>query len=69
MVIPATRIQEDITCHYYYNGLEGEAHIGFEQEIPEEMCKGAQVQESMNVLLAGLGMISCIPGIYLYPEQ
>lgn len=65
MVVPLTRIYENIICHYYYNDLEGDGHIGFDEEIPEEMCKGEQVQERMNMLLAVLGTLSCIPGNYL----
>lgn len=65
MIIPATRIQENILCHYYYNELEGDGHIGYDQDIPEEMCKGEEVQRRFNVLYAVLGLIGCIPGNYL----
>lgn len=62
MMVPITRIQEDILCHYFYNGLEGEEHIGYEEDIPEHMCKREEVQEKLNLLIAGLWMIGCIPG-------
>jgi hypothetical protein len=62
-VVPITRIYEFILCHYHYNSLTGDAHIGFDEDLPEAMCKGSEVQEKLNVLMAGLWMLGCIPGV------
>ncbi|CAG8949801.1 hypothetical protein HYFRA_00004125, partial [Hymenoscyphus fraxineus] len=61
MEMPAVRLYEDIICHHYYNGLEGEAHIGFDEPIDEGMCKGNVVQNELNFLFGTLHFISPIP--------
>lgn len=63
MVVPTTRFLEFILCHYHYNQLEGDKHVGFEDDLPEAMCKGQAVQEKLNVLMAMLWVLSCIPGM------
>jgi hypothetical protein len=60
MAVPAIRLYEDIICHHYYNGIEGEGHIGFGETIDEGMCKGEEVQEKLNILLAGIGVLGSI---------
>jgi hypothetical protein len=65
--VPCLRVFEQILCHYHYNELEGEAHIGFDEHIDESMCKGTAVQERLNVLLAGLWVLGTIPGrLYVF---
>jgi hypothetical protein len=63
MVVPCLRIWEDIICHNYYNKLEGKDHIGFDEPIHEDMCKGKVVQEQLNIFLAVLHFIGVIPGM------
>jgi hypothetical protein len=65
MAVPAIRKYEDIICHHYYNGIEGDGHIGFEETIDEKMCKGEVVQEKLNVLIAGTGFLTAIVGKFL----
>lgn len=64
-IVPITRIYEYILCHYHFNSLKGDAHIGFDEDLPEEMCKGSVVQEKLNVLIAGLWMLGCIPRTFM----
>lgn len=61
--IPMMRLLEDIACHKYYNSLEGEEHKGFDEQIDEELCKGDQVQNQLNVLFAVLHFLGPIPGV------
>lgn len=56
------RLLEDIACHRYYNSLEGEEHRGFDEEIDEELCKGGQVQNQLNMLFGVLHFLGPIPG-------
>ena len=65
MGVPCLRIWEQIVCHYHYDKLEGDAHIGYEEEIDEGMCKGTEVQERLNLLIAGLWFIGNIPCEFL----
>lgn len=62
--VPSMRLYEDIVCHHYYNKLDGERHIGFESNIGEELCKVEEVQKELNVLFAGLNVLSVVPGMY-----
>lgn len=64
MVVPSMRLYENIVCHHYYNKLEGDRHIGFDSNIGEELCKVEDVQNELNVLYAGLNMLSVVPGMY-----
>jgi hypothetical protein len=62
MGVPAMRIYEDIICHHYYENMEGDDRIGLEGDITEGMCKGDEVQNQLNILLAGLYFLGAIPG-------
>jgi hypothetical protein len=66
MAVPAIRVYEDIICHHYYNGIEGERHIGLGETIDEGMCKGEEVQEKLNNLLAGVGFLGAIACRFLF---
>ena len=62
MVVPSIRLYEDIVCHHYYNGLEGDKHRGFDDKIEEKLCKVKEVQQELNILFAGvhfLGAFMC----------
>ena len=61
MAVPSIRLYEDIVCHHFYNGLKGEDHIGFEEEIEEGLCKRDEVQEQLNILFAGLQLLGALP--------
>lgn len=63
MAVPSIRLYEDIICHLYYESLEGEGHIGLEENIDEKECKGDEVQNQLNVLLAVLHFLGAIPGM------
>jgi hypothetical protein len=67
MGVPAIRIYEDIICHHYYENLEGEGHIGLEKNIDEKDCKGDEVQNELNFLLAVLHFLGTIPGMQTFP--
>jgi hypothetical protein len=54
MVVPSIRLYEDIVCHHYYNGLEGEKHRGYDDTIEEGLCKVREVQGELNILFAGM---------------
>lgn len=60
MDVPFIRLYEDIICHHYYNGLQ-EGHIGFDEHIDEDMCKEEEIQEQLNILLAGLQVLMALP--------
>jgi hypothetical protein len=62
ITVPSLRIFEQILCHYHYNDLNGDEHIGFDERIDEGMCKGAEVQERLNVLLAAYAFLGTVPG-------
>lgn len=59
--VPALRIFEDIICHHYYEDgkSEGYKRLG---DIDEEMCKGEEIQNQLNILLAGSHFLGAIPG-------
>lgn len=59
--VPSIRIYEDIVCHHYYDQIQGEGHIGLEEQIDESLCKIPEVQQELNILLAGLHVIGAIP--------
>jgi hypothetical protein len=61
MAVPSIRLYEDIVCHHFYNGLEGEEHRGFDEVIDEGLCKRDEVQEELNVLFAGLHFLGALP--------
>ena len=61
MALPSIRLYEDIICHHYYNGIEGEGHRGLEEDIEERLCKADPVQEELNLLLAGLHFLGAVP--------
>lgn len=61
MGMPAVRLYEDIICHHYYNGLKGEGHIGLDEPIDEEKCKGNEVQNELNMLFGTMHFLSPIP--------
>lgn len=69
MIIPSARIYEDIICHNYYDRLlEKEGHISMIQDIPENLCKGNEVQEELAFVVGIKDSIQCIPGIlFAYP--
>ncbi|KAE9378165.1 MFS general substrate transporter [Stipitochalara longipes BDJ] len=54
MVVPSIRLYEDIVCHHYYNGLEGNDHRGYDDTIEEGLCKVREVQQELNILFAGM---------------
>lgn len=62
MAVPCLRLWEEILCHYHYNKLKGDSHIGFDEHISEALCKGTEVQEKLNLLLAGLWFVGALPG-------
>lgn len=70
MAVPAMRLYEDIICHHYYESLE-EKHsgFGFEGSIDESLCKGDEVQNRLNILLAGLHFLGAIPGMLGWWEK
>lgn len=59
--VPAMRIYEDIICHHYYKDSGGEDYNGLEQ-IDEGMCKGDEVQNQLNILLAGVHVLGSLQG-------
>ncbi len=61
MGVPSMRLMEDIICHHYYNKMKGEGHIGLRDKIDESMCKGEEVQDELNIVLAGLNFVGAIP--------
>jgi len=61
MGMPGLRLYEDIICHHYYNNLQGEDHIGLDGHIDEELCKGDEVQNQMNILLGVLAFLTPVP--------
>jgi hypothetical protein len=61
MAVPSIRLYEDIVCHHFYNGLEGEEHRGFDEVIDEGLCKRDEVQEELNILFAGLHFLGALP--------
>ena len=63
MEVPAIRVYEDIICHHYYDNLKGSARIGLLEDIDEGLCKGDEVQNQLNILLAGYNFLSAIPGM------
>lgn len=65
MGVPSLRIYEDIICHHYYNEIEGEGHIGLDEGIEEKKCKGEEVQNRLNVLIAGVQFLGAIPGMFM----
>lgn len=60
LALPSLRIYEDIICRQYYAGLPG--HEG--EQVDEEMCKGEEVQNQLNILFAVSGFLGAIPGIF-----
>jgi len=54
VVVPSIRLYEDIVCHHYYNGLQGDRHRGFDDKIEEHLCKVKEVQQDLNILFAGM---------------
>jgi hypothetical protein len=69
MGMPGLRLYEDIICHHYYNDLEGDDHIGFDGHIDEELCKGDEVQNQMNILLGVLAFLTPIPSTFLFDKK
>ena len=61
--VPGLRLYENVICHYYYNNLEGEGHIGYDVDIDESLCKVDEVQNELNLLLAVLHFLGAIPGM------
>ncbi len=61
MQIPSWRLFEDVICHHYYDNMTGAAHIGLKWKIDERMCKGEEVQEELNTLVAGQVFLAAIP--------
>ncbi len=61
MQIPSWRLMEDVICHHYYDNRTGTAHIGLTGRIDEGMCKGPEVQERLNTLVAGMLLLAAIP--------
>ena len=62
MYVPSIRIFEWILCHNYFNRLEGDQHIGIDDDLPESMCKIEAVQTQLNILVSVVWMLNCIPG-------
>lgn len=58
MAIPALRFYEDVICHHYYADLQGEGHIWLGGDIDEDMCKGEEVQNQLNILVAGIQFLN-----------
>ncbi|RDL37535.1 uncharacterized protein BP5553_04968 [Venustampulla echinocandica] len=63
MGLGGLRLFEDIACHYYFNDIEGEGHIGFDEPIDEKICKADGVQNQLNILFGVLQLLTPIPGL------
>lgn len=63
LTIPSVRIFEDIICHHYYDRDQA----GMESDIPEEFCKGKEVQQELAVIAAGSEMANVIPCMCFRP--
>lgn len=55
--VPSIRLYEDIICHHYYKD------VGMLGNIEEGECKGADVQEELNVVMAGLLFLGAVPSL------
>jgi hypothetical protein len=62
------RIYEDIICHHYYKDLEGEDYNGL-GHIDEDQCKGDEIQNQLNILLAGMHVLGSMQGKRQYSER
>jgi hypothetical protein len=58
MAIPALRLYEDVICHHYYANLQAEGHIGLGGDIDEDMCKGDEVQNQLNIPVPGIQFLN-----------
>lgn len=65
IMVPQVRILEDIICRHYYDGLDGKRHIGLYDGVPEDSCKGNEVQEELSLITGISSFLNCIPGILL----
>ncbi len=61
MTIPAMRVYEDIICHHYYDHIKGGGHLGVLGDIDEAMCKGDNVQEELNIIIAVKEVLGAVP--------
>lgn len=64
MAVPSVRLYEDIVCHHYYNGLQGESHIGLGEKIDEDLCKVDEVQGELNILYGALHFLGALPRMF-----
>jgi MFS transporter, PCFT/HCP family, solute carrier family 46 (folate transporter), member 1 len=58
LIVPVTRILEDILCHGYYDGLHGQ-----DDSIDERLCKIDAIQSELAYLNGILSMIEATIGM------
>ncbi|KAG0646746.1 Efflux pump ustT [Hyphodiscus hymeniophilus] len=53
LAVPGLRLYENIICHHYYYGLDGEGHIGLDGDIDESLCKVDELNEGLSIINDG----------------
>lgn len=60
-IIPSIRLMEDILCHQYYDSIVGPGHIGLQEKIDEELCKGDKIQRDLSFIIGISDMMEAAP--------
>ncbi len=63
LLVPSTRIYEDIICHHYYDNLEDQRHVSLTEKIDEKLCKLDPIQSELAIIMAGINVSRAVPGI------
>ena len=64
LVIPLTRVYEDIICHRYYEALKGTMHVDLNEYLDERNCKKDEIQSELAFVNGILHALSAVPGSY-----
>lgn len=69
IVVPQTRIIENILCHKYYDSLVGPEHLGLNENIDEDLCKGDIIQKELSYIIGISDMMNAIPSALQFMKQ
>lgn len=61
VMIPTTRVIEDVICHQYYGAMSGQGHIGLWEQIDEGLCKEDAIQEKLAFVKGISDMLESVP--------